>query len=51
MLSFAYFLDNAVTRCLTLEATECAVKRFILFYFNLTHYIFPPSAFAWVNSF
>jgi hypothetical protein len=51
VLSFAYFLDNAVTRSLTLETSESAVKRFILFYFYLTHCIFPPSAIAWVNFF
>ena len=49
MLSLANFLDNAVTRSLAFKASECAVKRFIFLNFNLAHYIFPPSAFAWVN--
>ena len=39
MLSLTYFLDNAVTRCLTLKSSECAVKRFIFFNFYLTHSI------------
>ena len=39
MLSFAYFLDNTVTRSLTLETAECAVKRFIFLNFYLAHCI------------
>ena len=37
MLSFADFLDDTVTRSLTLKATQCAVKRFVLFNSNLAH--------------
>ena len=37
MLSFTHFLDNAVAGRLALETSERAVKRFILFYFYLTH--------------
>ena len=37
MLSFAHFLNDTVTRCLALEATNCAVKRLIIFNSNLAH--------------
>ena len=37
MFSFAYFLNDAVTRSLALKATKSVVKRLALFYFNFTH--------------
>ncbi len=45
MLSLADFLDNAVTRGLALEASQCTVERFVLFNFDRTHSLFPPSAY------
>ncbi len=39
MLSFSYFLDDAIARSLALKSAKCAIKRFIFFNSNLTHYI------------
>ena len=42
VLSLADFLDNAISGRLTLETSESAIKRFILFNFDLTHTIPSP---------
>lgn len=39
MFSLANFLDDTITRSLTLESSECAVKRFVFFNFYLAHFI------------